>query len=106
MLDSVVADAPNLDLADFNGVLDGPPAIETRLLATIGRVQQEQVNIAKTALLDRLLDGLASRVIGAVGGQLGREMDILALETLYICLTGQVVCHCFSRLLFIVVHLS
>lgn len=82
MLDSVVADAADLDLADFDCVFDSSPAVKSRFLATIGRVEQEEVNVAKTTLFDRLLDRLASSVIGTIGRQLRREMDILALETL------------------------
>jgi hypothetical protein len=63
MLDSVVAYASNLDFADFNRVFHSSPAVKSRLLATIGRVQQEEVDVAKTTFFDGLLDRLASSVI-------------------------------------------
>jgi hypothetical protein len=106
MLDSVVAYASNPDLADFDGVLDGSPAVQPGLLATVGGVQQKKVDVAQPTVLDRLLDGFAGRVVGAVGRQLGSEVYVLALQTLRIGFTGQVVCDCFSGLLLIVVHLS
>jgi hypothetical protein len=63
MLDSVVAYASNFDFADFDGVLHSSPAIKSRFLATIWRMEQEEINVAKAAFFDGLLDGLASSII-------------------------------------------
>lgn len=91
MLDSIVRHTANPDFAVLNRILDGPPRLETGLLPTIWRVQEEQINVTKAALLDRALDCFSSRLVGAIGRELRSEMDIFSLERLRICLARQIV---------------
>jgi hypothetical protein len=52
MLDAIVGDASNFDLAVVDGVLDGSPAVKTGFLAAVRRMQEEKVNVTQTALFD------------------------------------------------------
>jgi hypothetical protein len=58
MLDAVIRYAANPYLPILSCILDGSPALKARVLATVRRVQQKQINVDQSAFLDRLLDGL------------------------------------------------
>ena len=106
MLDSIIRDAPSLDLAVIDCVLDGSPAVQTGLFATVGRMEQEEVNVAKPCLVDRSTDGLAGRLVCRVGGELGSEVHVLTREGVGVSLTLEKVDYGFARLALVMVHLS
>ena len=51
MFDAKIADTSAFYLSVVNGIFDGPPGFQSLSLATIGTVQQEQINVSKATLL-------------------------------------------------------
>ena len=56
MLDRKVTHTAHPHLSTLDCILHGPPALQPRLLSSIRTMQQEEINIAQAALLDRLLN--------------------------------------------------
>ena len=68
MLDAKIADTSAFYLSVVNGIFDGPPGFQSLGLATIGTVQQEQINVSKATLLYWLFDGLSCRIVWRIRG--------------------------------------
>lgn len=75
-----IADAAHADLAVLDRVFHGSPAFQAGLLAAVGAVEEEEVDVAQPALLDALLDAGSRTVISAIAGEFGGVVDILAFE--------------------------
>lgn len=80
MLDSIIADTACFDVTLVDGILDGPPAVEPGLSASVGTMEQEQIDVTKPTLLDRLLDGFPGSGVGAVGCKLRCEENIFSFQ--------------------------
>ena len=80
MLDAKVADTSGLHLSILNSVFDSLPAFQSFDCPTIRTVQQEEIDVAETALLYRLFDGLSCGIVRSVGRQFGCEMDVFSFQ--------------------------
>lgn len=105
MFDPEITNTAGLDLSIVNGILDRLPTLQSLCLAPIWAVQEEQVYITQPALLDRLFDRLARRFVRGVRCELGREVDILALQRPGILLTGNKSEDCFAHFVLVMIHL-
>lgn len=63
VLHSIVAHAAASYLAGVDGVLDSPPARQSRLASAVWAVQQEQIDVAEAAGVDTALDALTNGVV-------------------------------------------
>lgn len=76
MLHAEITHSPRPHLPFRHGILDGLPAGQSRFSTTIGTMQQEEIDVAQTGLLDGLLDGLPNGGVGGVGSEFGGEVDV------------------------------
>ncbi|CAH0056248.1 unnamed protein product [Clonostachys solani] len=125
LLASISDPGLGVERVDFNLVDDGPYSgvglldcfhellnlatnspRQARLFAAVGTVQQEQVDVAQAARLDRLGDGALDGIVrGLVVGELGGVEDVLAAQTLGVLRPKQEVLDGQAGLALVVVHL-
>ncbi len=106
MLHAVVTHAAHFDLSIRDGILNRLPAGQPGRLPSVWAVQEEQVDIAKAAGVDRLLDGLPDSVVGRVViPQLRRVVDVLTGQPFGVLVAGQVICDSTASLPLVAVPL-
>ena len=105
MLDPVVAHAPHSHLTALDRILHCPPALQPGLLSAVRTVQQEQIDIAKPALLHRSLDGLTRPIVDGVRSELAGEMDVFAFEAVDVGGTGDESFDSDAGFVLVMVHL-
>ncbi|CAG9989474.1 unnamed protein product [Clonostachys byssicola] len=95
-----------LNLQNLHRILQGLPARQARLFPAVGTVQQEQIDVAQTAGLNRLGDGALDGVVrGLVLGELGGVEDVLAAQALGVLRAGEEVLDGQAGLALVVIHL-
>lgn len=104
---TIVADTTRPDLAGVNSILEGLPAGESGLLAAIGTVQEEEVDVAQAGLIHRLLDGSSNSIIRLIAtGKLGGVENVLALQASCVLAATEKVADGLAGLTLVAVHLS
>lgn len=80
VLHSKIADSTSFDLSIVYGIFDGAPTIPPLGFAPIWAVQEIQINVFKTTLLDTFLNCLSRCIIPAIRLQLGRKPQVLSSD--------------------------
>ena len=106
MLDAKVAHASNLNLPIINRILDRLPTFEPFGLSAVRAVEEEEINITQSTLLDRLFDCLPRRLVGSIRGQLRGEVDVFPFQAQRIRVAGQEIEDGFPDFVLVVIHLS
>lgn len=78
MFDAKVAHASDFDDSLVNGIFDCFPAFKPGCFTSIGAVQKKEVDVSQSALLQRLSDRFSGVLVGNVGLQFGRIVDVFA----------------------------
>lgn len=105
MLDAEVADAPGLDLAVGDRILDRFPALQPFPFAPVRTMQEKEIDVIQSARFDGLFDGVARGLVGRVRRQLRGEPDVLSLQGLRVRGTLQEGPDGLADFFFVAVHL-
>lgn len=105
MLDAEIAHTTDLDLAVLDRIFHCAPAFQSLGFSTVWAVEKEEVNVVQTTVRDRLLDCLASGIVGRIGRKLRCEMNVLSLERGGIARAGQELADRGADFALVVIHL-